>query len=170
MSETFRANLDATAVRVSWDRPALDDPESNSPAGAARGGIRYNLWAALIQAHLPMIVSVRPPATKHERSFAGRLQVRKSGKRLCKHVIQCSSSAAARVKVSICKAAEGAQVGILHTENTVTFNVLIVYTSLQGAVLVFVYDMFSFAGPVLLQQLLQSLEDRSNAGEVYPTL
>ena len=34
----------------------------------------------------------------------------------------------------------------------------------QGGVLVFVYDMFSFAGPVLLQQLLQSLEDRSNVG------
>ena len=39
---------------------------------------------------------------------------------------------------------------------------------MQGAVLVFVYDMFSFAGPVLLQQLLQSLEDRSTVGELDP--
>ena len=39
---------------------------------------------------------------------------------------------------------------------------------LQGAVLVFIYDMFSFAGPVLLQQLLQSLEDRSDVGKVHP--
>jgi hypothetical protein len=61
VSETFRAALDATAVRVSWRRSNLDDPGSDKAADAARGGIRYNLWAALIQTHLPMIVSVRSP-------------------------------------------------------------------------------------------------------------
>ena len=40
---------------------------------------------------------------------------------------------------------------------------------LQGGVLVFVYDMFSFTGPVLLQQLLRSLEDRSHVGEAFLT-
>lgn len=36
---------------------------------------------------------------------------------------------------------------------------------LQSAVLIFISDCASFAGPVLLQQLLEYLEDRSSIGE-----
>ena len=65
VSENFRAALDATAVRVSSDQAILNDPDTDEAVGAARGGICYNLWAALLQTHLKMIVSVRPPATRN---------------------------------------------------------------------------------------------------------
>ncbi len=37
----------------------------------------------------------------------------------------------------------------------------------QSSFLIFISEVFAFAGPVLLQQLLQSLEDRSSIGEDF---
>ena len=55
VSERFRVALDATSVRVSR---VGSDSDGGTAGDGARSAVRYNLWAALLQVHLPMIIQV----------------------------------------------------------------------------------------------------------------
>ena len=174
VSERFRAALEASAARQRGPKSG----QSAEPGGsAAAAGSWGSVWKALIRVHGPIMFRV---STTHEHEiYSDRdvldgivcpscaLHIASDSQNRPSKSMQYSFRKARTLL--ICKKALHAccipppmqgKSGEVRWDSAHDCSCLV-----QSSFLIFVSELFAFAGPVLLQQLLQFLEDRSSISE-----
>ncbi len=179
-SERFRAALEASAKRRHRSRRGAGDGADGAPGGAESWG---SVWKALIRVHSLMMLRVRHvrPGEGSAAGIGPWLQAivplhwyQGFGPRGA-HEPECFAKGvgimattpqpADATRKLASKAVSDNFTALLSTALIALFAANEAVCCAQSSVLIFVSDCCSFAGPVLLQQLLEFLEDRSSIGE-----